>query len=310
MKKAHFILVIFLALLGFSCTQDEQVKTQALQEKEEIINVGFGLKGELSFSEGQIKTMETENQDIFAIQFYDASNKPYAFVVGDDISQITVDLLKDQPFKIKATFVKDGKTHLQFWDQYQEWGGPFKTRNSSGTILNKVYYSSANELYPARAYTQTKEDMSVSYLGNYSEVDRFYGVISNFIPTEENTVLNLELKRMVFGLKLNFILEDEGLDNLRFSINGQFFREYTIPVSEGIGALEIPYLTLGMPDCSGCAVALDFALDENYQENISISIGTTDHHTRFFDGEIKIRRNKMMVINDTLVEKDTNTGNF
>lgn len=295
-----------IAFLFLSCSLEEQENTI---QNEKVISVNFDLGGELSLAKLPLKNSDTLNPDLLAIQFYDQAGSPYAFVVGDNVTEISVDLYENQSYKIKATYVKKGKNKLYYWEQFNEWGGPFATRSSSGTILNKTYYSSTNEIFPARAQVETKEDY---HWGKYSEVERFYGV-AHFSPSSEDSIVNINLSRMAFGLKAQLSLEDENLDvaNILFSIsNGQFPREYVIPVSEGVAHLEIPFLTLAIPQCQGCAIALDFALEENYAENISISIGTSENPIRFFEGEMVIKRNKMMVLNHTLVEQEKNTGGF
>lgn len=312
MKNTSFFLVLLSVFLFFSCNYEDPIEesnSTTATQNDDLIAISFKVEGELSISRSQMKTVENTS-DLFAVQIYDSGNNPYAYVVGDDISKISIDFKKGQFYRIKTTYVKNGKNLLYFWEQFGEWGGPFRTRAGTGTTINQVYYTSANELYPARASLETIEDLQRNYWGNYAEVERYYGVVQNFSPNEDNLYLSLPLKRMVFGLKLNLKLEDPKFSTLRFSLNGQFSREYTTIVTDSIAHLEIPYLTLGIPDCSGCAVAYDFALDETYVEKIPVSIGTTDHHTRFFDGEITVKRNKIMVINSTLKEQETGTGGF
>lgn len=289
-----------------SCTLEEP---ESFNKNEDLITVNFDLEGELSLTKLPLKNSDTLTSDLFAIQIYDQTGSPYAFVVGDNILEVSVDLYESQLYKIKATYVKEGKSKLYYWEQFNEWGGPFATKSNSGTVLNKTYYSSSNEIFPARAQVEAKEDY---HWGKYSEIERFYGT-ANFVPSSEVSSAQINLFRMAFGLKANLTLEDKNADieNLLFTIaNGQFPREYTIPVSEGVGQIHIPFLTLAMPECSGCAIALDFALEEDYSENISISIGTAENPIRFFDEELVVKRNKTMVLNDTLVEQETNTGGF
>lgn len=305
MKFGAPFLLLFLVLTA--CSTEEL--TPPSSEKE-IVTVNFGLTGDLTISkESPLKTFQTEYPDLFGIQLYDSQNKPYAFVVGNDLSQVTMELKKNESYRIQATYVKNGKDLLYYWDQSGEYGGPFETRNSSGTVLNKVYYSSVNKIFPGRVYLEPIED---EFWGIYHELDRYYGS-ALFVPTEENSTISLNLIRMVFGLKANLTLEESitDVDNIYFTIdNGQFPREYLIPTTEGFGQLEIPYLTLGIPECTGCATGLDFAMNEDYHENISISIGTIENPIRFYNGQITVQRNKMMVIDHVLKDQDTNSGGF
>ena len=311
MKKFSTLKALFILFALISCSIEDPIEELQVDETrihDDMLTVNFAIDGELSISQTQMKTMQN-TADLFGIQIYDSGNKPYAFVIGDDFSKVLVELKKDELYKLKATYVKDGQNVLHFWEQVGEWGGPFETRSRSGTVLNKVYYSSANEIFPARAQLESLKD---EFWGNHSDIDRYYGS-TQFIANDKNPTIGINLLRMVFGLKANLSLEEniEDVENLYFTINnGQFPREYFIPVSEGSGELEIPFLTLGIPHCSGCAIALDYAMGEDYQENISISIGTIDNPIRFYSGEITVKRNKMMVINHVLEEQDTNSGGF
>lgn len=311
MTKISYIVALFFALLVFSCTSEKPGEFQNEGAEQEIISIGLNLKGELSVSQTPLKTGEAEDSDMFGIQFYDVNDKPYAFVVGDDFSRLSIDLIKNKPYKVKVTYIKNAKELLYYSTDDQEWGIPLQTWGRSGTGLNKVYYTSANELSWISHVGVQPQDLDS---GTYAELDRYYGVLESFTPTEDTESLTVDLKRMIFGLKLRLDvqeLEDQDLDLLRFSVNthngGKVF---SLPVSDGLGILEIPYLTIAVPGCESCNVALDFALDTDYEEDISISIGTYDNHTRYFDGNISVQRNKMMVIDHVLEEEETSDGGF
>lgn len=310
MNKIRYLTPLIIIFLMISCTSEEQLELRKNKGNQEIVSLSLDLKGDLSVSHTPLKIEETSNVDLFGIQFYDSLNNPYAFLVGDDLSGVQVDFLKGETYKVKATYIKDAKESLYYWSDDLEWGVPLQTWGRSGTVLNKVYYTSANELsWISHTSIQTKDLDS----DTYAEVDRYYGV-SQFVTTEDLQTISVVLKRMVFGLKLNLDLkniDDTNINSLRFSINTHDKgREYSVPVSEGLGIHDIPFLTIAVPQCEGCVTALDLALDEDYQENISISIGTFENHTRFYDGVISVQRNKKMVIDHVLEEEETVGGGF
>lgn len=112
------------AVLCFSCTTEEPGEAQP--EAQELVTVGFNMKGELSVSQVPLKSSEKnqDHPDLFGIQIYQANGFPYAYVVGDDLSKISVDLPKNEVFTVKATYVKDGKEKIVYRPRMEEWGSP------------------------------------------------------------------------------------------------------------------------------------------------------------------------------------------
>lgn len=290
MKKLLFYPVFLSILLLHSCS----LKNEEISEtkEEELINIGFRASGEISFSSRPLKNSEADPNDLFAIQFYEAeTGKPYAHVLGDDISLINVDFKMDQAYKLKMTYIKNGK-NIIIEDSVDKWGIPFTTEFTA-TELNRTYYSSAIQfLGISSAYITAIED-SIS-VGRYVEVDRYHSVSDSFYITAETGQIEIKLKRMVFGVTLNVELLEPEVQNLRFSINStdSHQQEYSIPLNEGKGTITIPFLTLGYPNLY-VAEPLDYGVVEGYTENVHISLGTVENHTLFYDNKVPISRNVM-----------------
>lgn len=313
MDKIRFLPIFFLTLLSISCTSEEpeQDTLQKLKEPE-LVSVKMNFKGELSVSQVPLQNKQAISSDLFGIQFYDNTNQPYAFIIGDDISQLSIDLNKEQEYKIRATYIKNGKNVLSYSPEIGEWSFPVISELRLGPVLNQVNYSSTDYL-PFISHANVHAAELDTY--KYAAVDRYYGFVPSFTTTTEDIqTLTLDLKRMIFGLKLRFDLknlENQNIDNIRFSVNGaDGERAFSVPVSAGVATLEIPHLTIAVPLHLNSGTALDNALDENYSEDISISIGTFDNATKFFNGVITVQRNKMMVIDHILEEQETVGGGF
>lgn len=313
MDKIRIIPTLLLALLIVSCSSDDP-ETEELQDQNtpaQQVSVKMNFKGEITVSQAPLKNMASGSSDLFGIQFYNNMNQPYAYILGDDVTQITVNLNREQEYKIRATYIKNGKNVLHYSPEVEEWGNPLTTELRLGPTLNQVYYSSTDHL-PFISHASVN-DLELE-TNKYAEVDRYYGVLQSFTTTTEDIqYMTMDLKRMIFGLKLRFDLsnlENIDFDQIRFSVNGYGGRVYAIPISEGVATLEIPHLTIAVPERDNHSTALDFALDDTYSEDISISIGTLDNNTRFFDGVITVQRNKMMVIDHLLEEQETVGGGF
>lgn len=294
MKKLLFLtLFLITALLIISCSIENEETPQ--EKKEELVSIGFSTGGEIKFSNRPMKAAETD--DLFAIQFYDEeTGKPYAHVLGDDISQIKVDFIKDRSYKLKMTYIKNGKNIIR-QDKVDEWGIPFNTHYTK-TEMNHVYYSSATYFVDISSAYITAIDDSFS-VGRYVELDRYHTIVESFLITPETQQIEIELKRMVFGVTLNIELFEPTTENLRFSVN---FRDnhqqiYWIPLNEGKGTLTIPYLSLGFPEHFAMEEPhLDYGVVDNYHENVHISLGTQENNILFYDNKVSIARNVMAIM--------------
>jgi hypothetical protein len=283
-------------------------------EKAEVVknentnSASFLLGGEISSKNEGMKLMQEENSDLFGIQFYDIeTQKPYAHVLGSDISEIKVDFIKDRDYMMKMSYIKNGQRLIP--NHNGHWSSPFSRSNNEPTDLHKVYYSSDIHINGISApWINTH-----SYGGTYLEADRYHGVIEEFHIKEEHENLTINLKRMVFGLTINVEVHQPDVEIVHFSIDPWFgpVRKYSFETSGGKGSFEIPYMVLGFPnhtDQDKLKTEMDKAVLGEYQENIHLSIGVPDHHTLYFDGTITVTRNKMMTM-DLIIEETGATSN-
>lgn len=310
MRKIIFSFIILL--ISLACSKEEAATKES--ENEEVIeneitnSASFLLGGEFSSKNEGMKLMEEENFDLFGIQFFDVkTQKPYAHVLGNDISKIKVDFLKDRFYLMKMSYIKNGQNLIPNYNGH--WSSPFSRSNNEATDLHKVYYSSDININGISAPWINIH----SYGGTYLEADRYHGVIEEFEIKEEHENLTIDLQRMVFGLTINIKVHQPDIEIVHFSIDPWFgsVREYSFETSEGKGSFEIPYIALGFPnhtDQDKIKTEMDKAVFGEYQENIHLSIGLPDHHTLYFDGTITVTRNKMMTI-DLVVEESNATSN-
>lgn len=297
-------LLIFLAFLTiiFSCSKEEtSVDAPGNPPLEgegntNIKTVGFQIGGEIeNLNKAQLS--RAANDDLFAMQFFNVdTQKPYAHVLGDDISQIKVDFFKDQSYRMKMTYVKNGKNLIPNYNG--SYSAPFSRSNNEPSPFNKVFYSSEIRMFWISSPIMNTQRKG----GLYLEADRYHGIIDSLQVNTDEEKFTVELKRVVFGVNLNVQLPNQDEDTLYFALNSHFGspREYFLPITEGKSNLEIPYLTLGFPGQTDQEIydtRMDRAIrEENYQEKIHLSIGTADHYTLFFDDSVTVSRNKLLNI--------------
>ncbi|MCD8029678.1 MAG: hypothetical protein LUF85_02265 [Bacteroides sp.] len=153
------------------------------------------------------------SDDLYGIQIYTAlpesdTYAPYAYGLFDDLTGLTVKLLEGNKYKFVATMVVDGKNRLYSYENL--YAEPFATSKSNTPILPDFQYSSNIHMYNisfGSAFLSTAHYMSPN-------LDRFYGVVRDYIPVEDGTV-TIEMIRTAFGLKIIA----EGLEEGMLEVN-------------------------------------------------------------------------------------------
>lgn len=328
MRKITVIKILFLAFLLIQCspeTEDRKDK-EPTEEQGEVIEEGgenpdegegngeepeegysrasFNFEGE--FTQQRSTTTKTEEADLFALQFYDIETQnPYAFVIGDDIGQITVDFRTGHTYMLKITYIKDGKNILSTTSA--GWSGPFTNSGYIPTTLNETIYSSEIFLNAISSpFIPLKDETGALYV----EAERFHGVIESFEITEENNTLSVPLQSLFFGVSLNVDISGSTLESISFAVHSEYYapRRYSVALTEGKGSLDIPFLSLGIPSEQDQGPKylndLDRAVLQEYQEDVHFSIGTSENEIFFFDDFVTVERNKKTVID--LLSNNTN----
>lgn len=175
------------------------------EETQEVYTVRLNFSGDIQTEESPLSRAETESRDLYGIQVYKDGNY-FAAGMFDNTNDITINLLAGGSYKFVCTGVKEGKDKLYYWSSngYGYNSQAFYCRN--GDVLwnrvNSFYYTtmkyySLSDL--STSYTHASQNSS--YTKKCAGVDRFYGELDNYTPAV-NGVVNLELKRVSFGIKV------------------------------------------------------------------------------------------------------------
>lgn len=204
MKNIVYYCCVILLLINTACnnTLTEEI------EKSEYVEVGFdfkieGVPMEVMQEDGAQKSSST---DLYAVQVYSALNESamlnyYAYGLFDDISTIKLKLQTKLFYKVKVTCVKDGKNVLG-QDGMSRYGKPFDINSSSvaasvgeGLVAHKTVGFKSIELGETLLKGESR---------TYKRpiCDRYYGE-TGLIYCDKQTDFALELKRVVFALKIN-----------------------------------------------------------------------------------------------------------
>ena len=190
--------IVLLACIGFTACNN---KSDVVPEEPETYTVHLGWSGEINVLYEPMATRATTD-DLYGIQVYavpestqikyDWDWKNYAYGLFDDPSNITVTLQSGYKYKFVATVVKDGKNIL--YKSKEKYYSPFHA-----CLDNKFYYDGTyemDELVYGRA--KLKSDSETYACPN---IERFYGELSDYIPSESNTKAKINMKRTAFGAK-------------------------------------------------------------------------------------------------------------
>ena len=201
MKRLRLIRMALFAVLmcvNFaSCSNDDVAPNEPQKPKEYTVSLGF--TGEISVSESPLSRAETEEKnDLYGFVIYSCPNvegqtkyTKYAYGLFDDVSSVNIKLLEGYKYKFTSTMLVNGKNVIYSYGlDYKE---PFHMY-----LTNKFTYSSAENLISSE----------MSKVGSYyhNKVDRYYGKLLDFIPSDENKSAKIYMKRTSFGAK--FVAEN------------------------------------------------------------------------------------------------------
>lgn len=232
MKK--IFLLMFAAICFAACGGDENSIPGVTPDepnttpKEFLVSLGFS--GEItSIKESPLSRAATN--DLYGIQVYSSpassdNYKPYAYGLFDSKDGMVIKLLEGYKYEFVSSMVVDGKQKIISYDGvYSE---PF-TSTSRGTtkLENKFVYDNEGYMsYLYYGYTSLAEPNTSS---KYPNTMRYYGEVSNYIPTENGSV-SINMKKVVFGAQ--FITEGFTEGTLYIKLEGAHTLQLVFPQTE------------------------------------------------------------------------------
>lgn len=295
MKKYVYALMGAAMMMSIaSCSQD----VNALDGIEEVaaddeVMVTFEMGGEITASESALTRSEGSTDDLYGVIIYKDESE-IAYGLFDDVSKIQYAMSKNSKYQIIVTMIKDGKNVVYRYMGYEE---PF----SVGVVGNVFKNGGSGKVSSFRSgYTRLSGTRSYHY---YPSIDRFYGELNDFTPTEDCTV-TLPLKRTAFGLKYKVSGITDGTVSVTIkakSVDETFFTKSDITDTYTSEERIITFSD----------VYNAWAYADNYTDEITVSIQwargvgvTEDLGTK----TIRVKRNRMNVVNINLSANDGNAG--
>ncbi|MEG0033418.1 MAG: hypothetical protein RR689_03840 [Mucinivorans sp.] len=284
MKLSIKLLLICFALTCFvSCqgteaiieppTSDEVIQTSIVVSNE----VEFGTELPMSVddaiaavdanaSKDKSKSKTLPTSDIYGVQIYSSELSasapkyvPYAYGLFDDLGLLSLGLAKGKVYQVVVTMVREGKRVIAT-NTEGAYDAPFLVMLRNSIVDNKFTYST--KAYFKGFSTGRACVVNNSPFGSESfdlpAIDRYAGEVSGFEP-KDGQVLNIELKRVVFGIRLMAPDLEEG--HIELMIDGA----PVIVLNKGEAKVEVIMSLLGR-------VGSNLWIEDNYSEDITCTV--------------------------------------
>lgn len=206
MMKYSIFVMLFMGLFLWGCAQEELIMEH--EDVQKVYTIRLKFDGDIQAGESPMARAETESRDLYGIQVY--KNGEY-FAVGmfDKVDDITINLLAGGNYTFKCTGIKDGKDKLCYSPSYGYGEYDLNMKNNPFWCYGSgELWGNCNSFYYTTSSSNSLGNLNTSYICDLSgterkctEIDRFYGEVHNYIPGV-NGVVNLELKRVSFGIKV------------------------------------------------------------------------------------------------------------
>ena len=208
----HFILnfsILGVIALGIiSCTK-ENIETPT----ENFYTVQIGIGGEINVE--HIPMTKSTPNGILGIQVYskpindeNASWTPYSYYLYD-LSSLNISLSDGYKYKFEATLVVDGLNKLGN-SAFNGQIAPFVLMLTAGAGIGFIDLPVRNFKYDTQQFLKLLSSSTAQMQGplaqgggvyNRPNIDRYYGITEDFVPSAENTTVNIDMKRVSFGAK-------------------------------------------------------------------------------------------------------------
>lgn len=217
MKKRNFVLAAFAVAIGMIACETTNPEPQNPVEEAKTYTVSFDLVGEIDVTQNPLSRVSPDDRDLYGIEVTYEGGK-YAYGLFDDISNAKLDLSGDHKYAIRVLYIEDGKDKIKcdtlvFNDNtyYIGYCRPFHGPNimPDGSSRYDVAIPITNEFHVGtdryfHAISGSEYDLQSDKLrhNHAPGLNVYYGKVTNFTPSEQNETVQIYLKHIVYGLKI------------------------------------------------------------------------------------------------------------
>ena len=255
------IAMLSMLSLATSCENSNGPSEQPTPSEPEYVTVSLGLNVELDY-EYEPLTRAEENNDLYGIQVYstpvpateNSEWTKFAYGLFDNVDNLTIKLIRGYEYKFVARMVKDGKEKVKH-SENGHYMDPFYHQEEGSTSYTSTLISTSF-IY---------SNSGMSFLGGngftaYHNADSYYGELEGYIPGDNDSKANIELKRTSFGAK--------------YIAKGDYAENGTLEILMG----DAPQLNLNLAESNEVSEIYSFRnvraawLDGNYTETVSVTL--------------------------------------
>lgn len=287
-------------MLFTACSEVGTTEQPTTPTEPEYVTVSLGFNVELDY-EYEPLTRAEENNDLYGIQVYstpvpateNAKWTKYAYGLFDTTDNLTIKLIRGYEYKFVASMVKDGKDKVDYSQYSNTYGLPF---------LHEIKLSSYNATPLSESFIYGHLGMSLERpaTNDYLTAEIYYGELEGYIPGDNDSKANIELKRVSFGAK--YIAKGDFAENGTLEILMAQAPQLNINLAESNEISEI-YTSKNVRDAW---------LDENYTktESVTLRIAYSDGTSApLGTHNITFKRNTTTIVNvDLTVSGETGVG--
>ena len=294
MKHLKFISLIACIVLPLciSCTENSPVV-----EEEEYVEIPIKLiSGTVDFTNESL-TRAGSSDDIYLIQvFYYPSNSttltPFAYAVLDDVTNLSVKLVKGYSYVIEAAYLKDGKNDFTSYSNLTSEVGSSGSRVTE--LTDGFVNSNSLQLTPGNWLNTLSKDGFV-YLHPYGE--KYYGKTASFEASKTSSI--------TVGLEY---------ESLQLVFNATNLTKGSIIIDNNTGRQDAPHYIPVVTLTPESPTYSNYFWYEETGLNATISYVDEDGtQTLIYEGDIKLAVKTRITVNITLsddIDKTTNSIGF
>ena len=309
MKKCRMfgmaVSAIMMCLNLVSCNESEIVGSPVIED-EKTYEVSLNLGGEyVDVTETPLSRADTPKK-FYAVNVYcikaDGTEdyySNYAFGVFDNIESMKITLLGGYKYKFECTSATEGEDRFCLSDYSLNWLEKYVDLERMNIFVTEdSYFPNLHS-----GYTRCINDLRGDTDSYYPRMDRYYGVLSDYVPTDGGTV-TISMKRCAFGVKMVINGAPDGKlswRNIKTFIYGSESTYLTLTPNSHTGAEKLEFSTLytfyEVGACWEKAVA-----GEVYSKQMTIEFTweRANGYKQEFSREFTVRRNVMTNLNVTL----------
>lgn len=297
MNNNYILSLLITLVLLTSCKAPEPIIGTESNTETVIIDFNFGIEGTLDMGDALSYTSSKSEStsDIVAVQIYSISNNntkdAVAYGLFDSYTSIEpIELIDGNKYIVEVSSITDGQDTVS---QRSDGGGFYKpfllssyTSNYT-TILNYFTYSSLYFTGLAKGETEIAISSSRRELYNHPFIERYYGCSEEFIASEDNSKIGVNLKRVYSILRFTCTNLQEG--SIKLLIEGAPELEFTVADNDIEKDVSISLSGTELGDSSWSNDEYQEVLKYDLIHYSDLGIQTT----LTSDGEITIYRNKI-----------------